>query len=144
MKKPDDFEQQAQKHAFRQCPVAWRGEILSAVREVRPEMSQTRAGVLPGGNQSEFLVWLRLWMWPSPAAWGGLAAIWLVLVALGNTPPGGTKAAAGDRSDSGTQIAVGWQERTRFLSELIPDQPRELTPSSLSPRSQHPSQDHPA
>lgn len=144
MKKPDDFEQQAQKHAFRQCPVAWRGEILGAVRAARREMSQARAGELAGGKPPEFVGWLRLWMWPSPAAWGGLAAIWLVLVALGNPHPGGTKAAAGDRSYSETQIALGWQERTRFLSELIPDQPGELTPASLSPRSQRISPDHPA
>lgn len=56
----DRFEEQLQRQPFRRVPAAWRREILNAA----PAPS-----------------W-REWLWPSPVAWGAVAAAWVLIVAL--------------------------------------------------------------
>ena len=61
----DRFEEKLQRQQFRQVPASWRREILAA--GTKPEHGAAR--------------W-REWLWPSPVAWGAVAAAWLLIVAL--------------------------------------------------------------
>ena len=62
----DEFEQFLKKQPLREVPPAWRAEILPAAAQ--PEAVQP--------------TWWGAWLWPSPAAWAGLACIWIVILAL--------------------------------------------------------------
>src|SRR3954471_2052344 len=82
MNKPDPFEQELQQQRFRRVPSAWREEILKVAREAAtqkaPPTSAARDSTAANG-------WKRLLadlLWPHPAAWGGLAATWLVILVL--------------------------------------------------------------
>jgi hypothetical protein len=75
--KPDDFENQLERQSFRAAPAEWRAEILQAARaSVSPRAPRLAPPALP---------WWREWLWPSPQAWAGLAAVWLVIVGLNAT-----------------------------------------------------------
>jgi hypothetical protein len=62
----DEFEQFLKKQSLRGMPPAWRAGIL-------PPVAQPKA-VRPS--------WWREWLWPSPAAWAGLACVWVVILML--------------------------------------------------------------
>ena len=61
----NDFERKLHDVPLRTPPCEWRAEILAA---------------LPA-NHSAALNW-REWLWPPPAAWVALAAVWLVIFAV--------------------------------------------------------------
>ncbi len=77
----DDFEQRLQRQPLRQVPSEWREEILSAANEVgtarRDVCGRCGAASLPGLRE-----WLLAVLWPNPKAWAGLAAIWIVILAV--------------------------------------------------------------
>ena len=86
----DDFEKHLQRQPTRLTPPAWRTEILSAARAAssRPSTLDPRAaGWLSTLNSQPSTL-----LWPHPKAWAGLAAVWLVVLALNfaarDTTPG--------------------------------------------------------
>ncbi len=72
----DDFETRLQRQPLRRIPAEWRAEILAAAAERRPAKvaGVTLASVIKSR--------LRELFWPAPQAWAGLAALWLVVLAL--------------------------------------------------------------
>lgn len=67
----NEFERKLSEQAFRMPPPEWREEILG---------SATRIVVPPAWT------W-RDWFWPSPHAWGALAALWIVFAILSQREP---------------------------------------------------------
>ena len=74
--KPDDFEKQLEHQPFRVTPTEWRAEILQAAQAATPHALRPTPHALP---------WWREWLWPSPQAWAGLAALWIAIVVLNAT-----------------------------------------------------------
>src|SRR5258708_827213 len=64
-----DFERKLAAQSFREPPAEWREEIL---RRSADAARATERAESP---------W-RAWLWPSPQAWAGLAALWLIFFAL--------------------------------------------------------------
>jgi len=64
----DDFEQFLKNQPLRAVPPEWRGEILAAAAK--------------GGRKETTVSGWRGWLWPSPYAWGALAAVWVVILGL--------------------------------------------------------------
>jgi hypothetical protein len=64
----NELEQFLKSQPLRAVPPEWRAEILTAATAKAP------------GKKSRS-VW-QAWLWPSPYAWGALAAAWLVILAL--------------------------------------------------------------
>jgi hypothetical protein len=63
----NDFENELKKQPLRRVPEHWRGQILAAAKT-------------PDTLKREHQPWWAALLWPSPKAWGGLAAAWLVMV----------------------------------------------------------------
>jgi len=76
--KPDEFEQRLSRQPLRPVPAEWRAEILAAMR--RGEETP-RCGVGPRSVPS-LPAWLATLFWPRPAAWAGLAVVWIFIFAL--------------------------------------------------------------
>ena len=75
----EQFERRLKGQPLRPLPAEWRREILSAANEAQPARHAQSAA------NSSFLSRLhqRLLslLWPHPVAWGGLAAVWILIVA---------------------------------------------------------------
>ncbi len=78
----DDFEARLRRQPLRPVPPAWREAILDSSQPstINPQPSTC---------------W-RDWLWPSPVAWAGLAATWVVILAL-NHAAGPQMSAGGPR-----------------------------------------------
>ena len=113
---PDDFERRLKRQAFRQVPPAWREELLSAARpgrlEGRPEPTRTWPAVRAG--------WRDL-LWPSPRAWGGLAAAWCLILGF-HLPDADRRtmpAMASSQGLSGEETAAAIREQRQLLADLM-------------------------
>jgi hypothetical protein len=69
----EQFERRLKNQPLHQPPAEWRLEILSAAREAQPAANSSFLSPL-----HQRLVSL---LWPHPVAWGGLAAVWILIVA---------------------------------------------------------------
>lgn len=70
----DAFEKRLSSQPLKGIPADWRAEILTAARKQQVQAVRHSAFGIPH--------WLSNILWPHPAAWGGLAAVWLVIFAL--------------------------------------------------------------
>lgn len=61
-----DLERKLHDLPFRAPPASWRREILA---------NATSAKRSPAWNWRE-------WLWPSPAVWGAMAALWIILLSI--------------------------------------------------------------
>lgn len=98
---------------MRQVPAEWRAEILAAAAPHHP---------LPVGRRSFFSTLnsqLADILWPHPAAWAGLAAIWIFLFAMNFTLRDTAPAMAEKFSPPTTEVIVEVRQQQRLLAELI-------------------------
>jgi hypothetical protein len=117
----DEFEEKLRRQPRREIPAHWREDIL------RPLRATTAAHP-----------WWRQWLWPHPAAWASLAAMWVAVFALqfAARPEAGTPSVASSQSRS--EILQALAERTRLMAELSAE-PNESRPSPVDrPRSARP------
>jgi hypothetical protein len=116
----DEFENKLRAQPRREIPAEWRREILA-----------------PLGRRMEAPVaWWRQLLWPHPAAWAGLAALWVAIFALNlaGAPEAPSYAAGKPSPDK----LMAYQERQRLWAELALDlspQPRKPRPAVDRPRS---------
>ena len=89
--KPDDFEKQLQRQPLRAAPAEWRAEILRQANDsVGADVRRLKSKNTPDELNPSLLTpapasWWREWLWPSPQAWAGLAALWIVIAVLNAT-----------------------------------------------------------
>jgi len=76
----EQFEQRLRRQTVKQVPAAWRAEILAAVADdARSQRSETiRKMTLAEALMRR----VRELLWPHPAAWAGLAAVWLFVFGI--------------------------------------------------------------
>ncbi len=132
----DEFERRLQSHPQPKLPATWRAEILSAAKAaasgqaVAEERSPAKSPVSS---------WLTGWLWPSPRAWAGLAAAWLVVLALDlasrEPSPGEWARRAAPVSAESREML---REQGELLAELVgPRHSAEaIKPALAQPRSQ--------
>ena len=125
--KPDDFEQQLQRRPLRTVPDEWRAEILEA--------SRAAASPRPSTLDSRRDSWWRELLWPCPQAWAGLAAVWVVLLAVNMTTREGSLGTAMAAAPSPATI-MALREQRELLSKLISTPPGEVAepPRNSTPR----------
>ena len=141
--KPDDFEKRLQSQPLRQAPAEWREEILSAAQQAFPadHAPRTTQHVPPSPSLlSTIHHQLSTLLWPHPAAWAGLAAVWVVILGINLTTRDASLAVAKHAAPVSPQVFMAFQEQERLLSELLG--PRETPvaeppkPSPARPRSE--------
>jgi hypothetical protein len=141
--KADGFEKRLKSQPMRQVPGGWREQILSAAREAasarpvpRPiARSHAFSGLLSTINDQ-----LSAFLWPHPAAWAGLAAVWLVILGLDYAAGATGPLLAKGAPSPAPQVFMAFQEQQRLLSELIgPGEPpvaERSDPAPPRPRSE--------
>ena len=80
MNSHEQFEQRLQRQPLAHIPPAWRAEILGAMRAAAAN-TQASPATTPLPRSSLFQVF-SMWLWPHPAAWTGLAALWVLAFGL--------------------------------------------------------------
>jgi len=111
--KPDEFEQQLQRQPLRSPPEEWRREILEAANAAARARS-------PACNPP-CEPWWREWLWPSPRAWAGLAAAWVIILSL-NTARLATPAGVASVSPPPSrEMIMALSEQRREFAELLGD-----------------------
>jgi hypothetical protein len=142
---PDEFEKRLQRQPLRQVPGEWREEILSAARQASlPQhasriTSTLRSAATEDGHHahpspsllSTLNHQLSTILWPHPAAWAGLAAVWVVILGINLTTRDASQAVAKHASPVSPEVFMAFQEQERLLNELIG--PRE-TPVAERPK----------
>jgi len=135
----DNFEERLQRQPFRKIPEEWRREVLfSAEAKLLSERGSVVGKHDPARNQC--LGWrlvLSTLLWPSPAAWGGLAAIWVLILTLGSHD---TKQSVAENRPLVPEMIAALKEQEQILKELVePSAPRVADrpkPSATIPRSE--------
>src|SRR5690349_9218252 len=113
---PGNFEQQLKRQVIKQVPEAWREEILSEAQRA----CLTNA-LRPAGASALYAFKARVLalLWPSPAAWAALAAVWLA-IAVFNIKTGNRPTIMAGKSGAATQeLVAAWKEQERLLSEVV-------------------------
>jgi hypothetical protein len=111
--KPDDFEQKLQRQPLRQIPGEWREEILVAA-EVQLLGAPKRS---EGG--STLVSRLSSLLWPHPAAWAGLAAVWILILAVDFSVRDKSPVMAEKSVPPSPEVVVELKQQQRMLAELI-------------------------
>ncbi len=111
----DDFEQELRRQPLRQVPAEWREEILAAAsRESRVESRAPK-----NFWSSSAVCRLSSVFWPHPAAWAGLAVIWIFLIAMNFTLHDTAPVMAEKFSPPTAEVIVEVRQQQRLLAELI-------------------------
>ncbi len=114
MNNQKDFEELIQRQTHRPIPPAWREEILSAAHQAAAPRLANRSLLSAIG------VRLSALLWPHPIAWGGLAAVWLVVVGLDvvDMEPA-PRHAARQEAQPASEMRKLWRQREQMLAELV-------------------------
>ncbi|MBM3861976.1 MAG: hypothetical protein FJ395_20320 [Verrucomicrobia bacterium] len=88
----DRFEEKLRSQQFRQVPASWRREII---------------------NVAPAPAW-REWLWPSPVAWGAVAAAWALigLLQLATPQPRGN-------GNGGHLSGEAFQQRQLLMTQIL-------------------------
>src|SRR3989442_4505463 len=126
----DDFEKRLQRQSMRPVPREWRGEILDAVRRARGHQLST---IHPQPTS-----WWRKLLWPCPQAWAGLAAAWVLILALNAATREPVQVATAQSTPPAREVLMALKERRRLLAELAgpPAQVEPQKPLAPRPRSE--------
>jgi hypothetical protein len=136
----DDFEQKLQRQPLRQVPGEWREEILAAAtgRGSRVE-NREQEGCWPSTLVSR----LSSLLWPHPKAWAGLAAVWILILAVDFSARDKTPVMAEKTAPPSPEVIVELRRQQRLLAELIgprdtrdADRSKPLVPQPRSERAE--------
>lgn len=117
MNEMDPFERHLKRQPLRQIPAAWRNDILSAAREAQsPRPSES---VMPDSFFSALNRRFASWLWPHPAAWAGLAAVWIFIFAVDFSIRDTTPAVAEKASPPSPETIAELRQQQRLFAELI-------------------------
>src|ERR1051325_9602550 len=101
-----DFEKRLSEQTFRPLPAEWRREILA----------QARIAGQPSPIAEPAITWWRALLWPSPRAWAGLAAVWIILLVLNRESEPDTIRSARNVPSPLQQIADARRERNHLFA----------------------------
>jgi hypothetical protein len=124
----ENFEQKLRRQSPRQIPGEWRAEILVAADMNRRKIREfTFAPTVASG--------LRQIFWPAPAAWAGLAAVWIFIFALNFSMRDKTPMVAEKVSPPSPEMVAELRQQKILFAQLIgSSDAREAEPPRFFPR----------
>jgi hypothetical protein len=130
----EQFEQRLKRRPLRPVPAEWRGGILTAASEAQPvKYSQ------PVADRSFLSILYRRLatvLWPHPAAWGALAAVWIVIFAVNFSIRDREPALAEKAVPQSPEVVAQLRQQQRLLAELLGpnDSPDADRPKTFVPK----------
>ena len=122
----DDFEKRLQRQDMRPIPREWREGILNAARRAGDHQLST---INPQPTS-----WWRELFWPCPQAWAGLAAAWVLILAVNAATREPVQVATVQSTAPAREVLMALKERRRLLAELA-ESPAQVEPQKpLAPR----------
>ncbi len=124
----DEVEEQLRRQPLRMPPAEWRAEILGAARAQRLAVPKRKARP-----------WWREWLWPSPFAWAGAAALWMAALAFHLSTPGMPSLVVGPESKPHGSVTMAFTEQRAWLEQILQPPSRPTAPgrSVTRPRTEH-------
>ena len=110
----DEFERRLSQLPPGQMPTSWREEILDVCRKTRVE-SRDQERLWPSTLVSR----LSSVFWPHPVAWAGLAAIWILILAVDFSVRDKTPMTAEKTGPPSPAVLAQLQQQQRLLAELM-------------------------
>ncbi|MGA3145179.1 MAG: hypothetical protein ABSF10_19430 [Verrucomicrobiota bacterium] len=123
--KPDELEQKLSRQPFRQVPAEWREEILAAADVNRRQATSCKVGreFTSAATRRSLLstlnAQLSTLLWPHPKAWAGLAAIWILILAVNFSVRDKAPVVAEKSATPSPEVMVELRQQQRMLAELI-------------------------
>ena len=131
----EQFERRLSRQPLRPVPAEWREEILAAATAGHPSRAARHSFLSTLNAQLSTL------LWPHPRAWAGLAAVWLVILAVDFSARDRPPAVAEKSASPSPEVMVELRQQQRLLAELIgPRDPSDADRSKSfvpHPRSEH-------
>src|SRR5258708_11428730 len=125
----EDFENQLRSVPFKRLPGAWREEILSGADRAR----RTTIGNLQEESSNAVRGWLARWLWPSPAFWGGLGAVWLIIAGANLTASRSDEPVTSEASFVQASHPSSPTEQRALLSQLLDSDTTPAAPVEPAP-----------
>jgi hypothetical protein len=127
--KPDPIEPTLSQQRLRPPPARWRAEILAAAAAAAGIGCPPATDRTPGHPALPWRrVWCHDWLWPSPIAWGSLAATWIAIFALRLAAPSIRPSAAVPGVPMPTAAAIfATQREHQAMARLF--EPPQTTPA---------------
>jgi hypothetical protein len=88
-------------------PAGWRKELLSVGESHNSSLQRSP--------------WWKQWLWPHPAAWAGLAAVWVVILAVEFAAHSEPADVSAGLVRPAPEMLQAFQDRTRLMAELSDD-----------------------
>ncbi len=120
--KPDNIEEKLQRQPLKEIPAEWRGEILVAAdvnRRSRPVREFTFAATTLRRLLSTLNAQLSTLLWPHPRAWAGLAAVWILILAVNFSMRDPSPVMAERSAPPSPEVVAELRQQQRMLAELI-------------------------
>lgn len=134
----DDVERRLSRQPWRRVPREWRGEILRAAQESAEPLPVSRPSF--PSLLSTLRAPLSAILWPSPGAWGVLAALWVVIIGINFSLRDRTEVTARKSPPPSPELIFALREQERLLTELMgrpaPLEAAPLKPALPGPRSE--------
>jgi hypothetical protein len=127
----DAFEKKIRGVPIKPIPAGWRDDILRTARAARQPAPGAQERFAPVAG---LLCW-KNWLWPRPAAWAGLGAIWILFLGVALTTSRSGETTGNNSAVTQSQNAATLPEQRELLSQLLDSAPPPAAPAgSLAPR----------
>lgn len=107
------FEERLRRQSLKPIPGDWRAEILQASRHM-PKAPIREEHWLSTLNQK-----LSTLLWPHPKAWAGLAAVWVVILAVNFSTRDKAPVMAEKSSPPSPEVVAELKQQRQLYAELI-------------------------
>lgn len=132
----EQFEHRLSRQPLRQVPPEWRAEILVAA-------DVNRRNVRAFTSAATIRSRVREIFWPAPAAWAGLAAVWIFILAVNFSLRDSSPRLAEKSAPPSPEVMVELRQQQRLFAELVgsreareADRPRIFTPRPRGERTE--------
>jgi hypothetical protein len=110
----EQFESRLSRQPLREIPSKWRGEILAAANSPAWRSEAGPASFFSTLNQQ-----LSTLLWPHPRAWAGLAAVWVLILAVDFSMRDTSPRIANKSLPPSPEVIVELKKQQLLLAELM-------------------------